>query len=509
MSHSVNAAQYLRMSTEHQQYSLDNQADAIARYAADHGFIIIKTYIDPAKSGLRLRNREALKQLLKDVAAGSPGFEAVLVYDVSRWGRFQDTDESAHYEYLCKSSGVPVYYCAELFANDNSLATLILKALKRGMAGEFSRELSVKVRAGVARLASMGYKAGGIPPYGLRRLLLDSSGHGKQILKSGERKSLVSDRVILIPGPRAEVRTVRRIFHEFVFDRHTMPSIARGLNRDRICYKNGGLWSASDIMRTLRNDHYAGRQVWGKRHVFLGEKVQWMPPDQWIVCENAFEPIITTELFAKAKCRFANLVYNLSEEELLEQLRSLLKAKGRLSAGIIDQATGCACATTYKMRFGSLRRAYDKLGYAPSKFASGVTYRELVRSIRNKVVADVLHYPGNQLELLNPNGRFRPLMRDCRTGAVVSVLVARRNGRMKDQKTWSLHPKKKAVGTYTALVLLSEENNAIESIYLVPEIGGRKRYLIRYTDVLRSGIELNQPGDLMNAIIKLQSQKVI
>lgn len=155
------AAQYLRMSTEHQQYSLDNQGDAIARYAAQNGFRIVRTYSDAARSGLQLKNRDGLKQLLKDVVDGQQEFRAVLVYDVSRWGRFQDTDEAAHYEYLCKSAGVPIHYCAEVFANDNSVSGLILKALKRTMAGEYSRELSVKVKRGLVRLAKLGYKLGG------------------------------------------------------------------------------------------------------------------------------------------------------------------------------------------------------------------------------------------------------------------------------------------------------------------------------------------------------------
>jgi DNA invertase Pin-like site-specific DNA recombinase len=143
---SVPAAQYLRMSTEHQQYSFANQADAIARYATEHGFQIVKTYSDGAKSGLRITNRPGLKQVLKDVVDGELKFRAILVYDVSRWGRFQDADESAHYEYLCKSTGVPVHYCAEIFTNDNSISGLIVKAVKRTMAGEYSRELSVKVK---------------------------------------------------------------------------------------------------------------------------------------------------------------------------------------------------------------------------------------------------------------------------------------------------------------------------------------------------------------------------
>ena len=111
----IPAAQYLRMSTDHQQYSLDNQADAIARFAAEHGFTIVKTYSDPDKSGLRLKNRPGLKQLLKDVVDGRLEFRAILVLDVTRWGRFQDIDEAAHYEFLCKKAGIPVHYCAEQF----------------------------------------------------------------------------------------------------------------------------------------------------------------------------------------------------------------------------------------------------------------------------------------------------------------------------------------------------------------------------------------------------------
>jgi len=132
----VPAAQYLRMATEHQQYSLENQSTAIQKYADAHGFEIVRTYSDVAKSGVALKRRAGLRQLLQDVVSGNTGFRAILVYDVSRWGRFQDTDESAHYEFVCKSAGVPVHYCAETFANDGSLPSLIMKALKRTMAGE-------------------------------------------------------------------------------------------------------------------------------------------------------------------------------------------------------------------------------------------------------------------------------------------------------------------------------------------------------------------------------------
>src|SRR5258706_6049046 len=81
-------AQYLRMSTEHQQYSLENQSSAIQKYAESHDFEVVRTYSDAAKSGLVLRRRTGLQQLLQDAVGGGSGYRAILVYDVSRWGRF-------------------------------------------------------------------------------------------------------------------------------------------------------------------------------------------------------------------------------------------------------------------------------------------------------------------------------------------------------------------------------------------------------------------------------------
>src|SRR3984885_10070002 len=197
----VPAAQYLRMSTEHQQYSLDGQSTAIQAYASLHGFEIVQTYSDSAKSGVVLKHRTGLQQLLQDVVRGTQGYQAILVYDVGRWGGFQDTDEAAHYEFLCKSAGVPIHYCAETFANDGSLPSSIMKALKRAMAGEYSRELGVKVLAGQKRLARLGFKQGGSPGYGFRRLLVSDDRSPKQLLSQGEMKSISTDRVILVPGP--------------------------------------------------------------------------------------------------------------------------------------------------------------------------------------------------------------------------------------------------------------------------------------------------------------------
>ncbi len=126
--------------------------------------------------------------MIEDVRSDRADFSHVLVFDVSRWGRFQDVDESAHYEFICKEAEIKVAYCAEQFDNDGSLISSIVKNIKRVMAAEFSRELSAKVYAGTTRLARLGFKMGGPICYGLQRLVVDEKYQPKGILKAGERE---------------------------------------------------------------------------------------------------------------------------------------------------------------------------------------------------------------------------------------------------------------------------------------------------------------------------------
>jgi DNA invertase Pin-like site-specific DNA recombinase len=98
------------MSTEDQQYSIANQSAKIQEYAARQGFSICHTYTDAGRSGLVIKRRKGLSDLLADVVSGRADFRAVLVYDVSRWGRFQNPDEAAHYEFPCSTAGIPIHY---------------------------------------------------------------------------------------------------------------------------------------------------------------------------------------------------------------------------------------------------------------------------------------------------------------------------------------------------------------------------------------------------------------
>ncbi|HET9307743.1 MAG TPA: recombinase family protein [Candidatus Sulfotelmatobacter sp.] len=362
----IPAAQYLRMSTEQQQYSLENQAVCIQRYAASKGFEIVQTYFDPGKSGLSLRHRSGLRQLLKDVVDGSAQYLAVLVYDVSRWGRFQDSDEAAHYEFLCKSAGVPIHYCAETFPNDGSIPSLVLKALKRVMAGEYSRELSERVFAGQKKIAQLGYKMGGLPCFGYRRMLVSTDGARKQLLQRGERKSLASDRVILVRGPEQEVELVNEIFRMFTEKQLGVKTIARELNRrgvPTILKGPKGRWNHSVITRMLLNPTYTGANVFNRRTMRLGSTPQQVPRCEWVIKAGSHDPIVSSDTFTRAQQRLANMTLRKSDEKILAEVRDLLERHGRLSTAIIEKTPGIASVRCLVCRFGSLARAYELIGY--------------------------------------------------------------------------------------------------------------------------------------------------
>ena len=296
----VFGAQYVRMSTDHQRYSIDNQAAEIARYAAAHGIKVVRSYEDWGRSGLTMKGREGLRRLINDVLSGEAGFQVLIVYDVSRWGRFQDADESAHYEYLCKRSGVQVTYCAEPFENDGSPMATVFKSLKRAMAGEYSRELSNKVHLGAMRNAERGLRQGGPAGFGLRRQMIDPDGNPVVVLECGQHKFLVSHHIVLVPGPRAEVKVVRWIFDRFVNKNDTRAGIARRLNARWLRNYTGSEWKASTVGEILTNEKYIGNNVWNRTGHRLKTPIKANPEAEWVRVDGAFEPIVTHDIFRRA-----------------------------------------------------------------------------------------------------------------------------------------------------------------------------------------------------------------
>ena len=378
------------MSTEHQQYSTENQASAIVEYTKTHGMEIVKTYADHGKSGLNLAGRTSLKNLLQDVKEGQTDFEALLVYDVSRWGRFQDADESAYYEYVLKQAGIRVHYCAEPFENDGSLPSALIKTLKRTMAGEYSRELSVKVFAGQCRLIELGFRQGGPAGFGLRRHLVDQHRNFKQVLGDGEYKSLQTDRVVLAAGPAAEVATVQRIFLRFTEAGETERQIAEALNAESICTDQQRPWNSAGIRQILTNPKYIGSNVFNRRSYKLKKKRVKNPPEMWILKPSAFDAIVAPEVFDRALQIFDKRNRTYTDDDLLNQLRALLKRVGRLSGFIINQAEDMPSTSVYVSRFGTLPRAYSLIDWNPHHDYSFIRVNQAIRAQYKPLVDSIV-----------------------------------------------------------------------------------------------------------------------
>jgi DNA invertase Pin-like site-specific DNA recombinase len=372
----LRAAQYVRMSTDYQRYSIQNQAAAIAAFAQQKNLTIVRTYMDEGRSGLRIRGRAGLTELIEDVRSGRADFDRVLVYDVSRWGRFQDVDESAHYEFLCRENGIKVDYCAEQFENDGSLLSSIVKNIKRVMAAEYSRELSVKVHTGLCRIAGLGFRAGGPLTFGLHRELISENRRSKGRLEKGERKSLQTDRVRLAPGSEEEVAVVRWIFHQFVVEQQTDAAIARRLNQARVANHHGRPWTYLMIHNILRNENYLGHIVYNRTSRRLGQKQVNNPSDRWVRSGPVIEPIVDRELFARARSIMDGRYVSIDEDEMLLRLRLLLKRKGKLTLHIVNDAADVPSASSYMKHFGSIRKAFALIGYRSSRDCDWIDSRQ-------------------------------------------------------------------------------------------------------------------------------------
>jgi DNA invertase Pin-like site-specific DNA recombinase len=491
----VPAAQYLRMSTEHQQYSLQNQSTATQKYAEARGFQIVRTYSDAAKSGLVLRRRPGLQQLLRDVV-GTPPYRAILVYDVSRWGRFQDTDESAHYEFLCKSAGSPVHYCAETFANDGTFPSLLMKTLKRTMAAEFSRELGVKVLAGQKRLACLGFKQGGIPGYGLRRMLVSADRCPKQQLVNGERKSIATDRVILVPGPAHEVQCVRDIYRMVISDKLSVHAIACELNKQGVAYIGESKWDYQAVYGVLTHPKYAGSHVFGRTSSKLYTPTVWLPKSEWVLTPGAFEPIVDHATFSEAQRILQRRTINKSDEELLDSLRALIVTEGRLSLNLIKNSKDLPSPSTYRHRFGSLRQAYELIGYGrPAQFGP-IDLRRRTQALREELISQITAMFPDDVSIVRKGGRWRSRLR-LTNGSIVSVLVARSVRPCKTVR-WRVNAVQHERGYVTLLARLGEGNESFLDFHMLPNID-------RCIDISLNDVWLNrgQPLSDLSAFCKV------
>lgn len=462
------AAMYVRMSTDHQKYSTENQADAIREYAARHDMEIVRTYQDAGKSGLKLDGREALQGLISDVQSETADYTVILVLDVTRWGRFQDADESAYYEYICRRAGIDVQYVAEQFENDGSPVSTIVKGVKRAMAGEYSRELSAKVFAGQCRLIELGYRQGGPAGFGLRRMLVDEHGNPKGELTRGQHKSLQTDRVILVPGPDDEVEIVRWIYRTFVEEGLVEREIAERLNQRQVLTDLDRPWTRGTVNEVLTNEKYIGNNVFNRVSFKLKKRRVTNEPDMWVRADNVFEGIIEPSLFYTVQGIIRERCRKFSDDEMLAKLKALHDRHGWLSGMIINEADDMPSSTAYTHRFGSLIRAYELVGYTPDRDYSFIEINRELRKMHPQIVQDVIQRIrefGGQAslddanDLLTVNGEIK-----------ISIVICRHMLTPRGASRWKIHLDTGLMPDITIAVRMDSCNTKAFDYYLLPAI---------------------------------------
>lgn len=465
------AAAYIRMSTSHQEFSPAIQRNFLQEYAKKNNLVLIREFIDAGVSGVVTEKRTQFLALIKLVESGQADFSHILVYDTSRWGRFPDPTEASYHEFACKRMGVLVHRCADpipiSLTEDDLTAVCVMNAVEQVGAAKFSKNLSHKVFLGQKNLIELGFRQGGPAGYGLRRLLVDSSGQHKFLLEAGEHKSIQTDRVILVPGPEYEQEIVRQIYDDFALNNKSESQIADELNSRNILTDRSTAWTRGVVHQILINEKYIGNNVWNKctSSAFKTQKGK-NPVDQWIRADEAFQPIVSTVLFNAAQAIINKRSYRWSDDAMLNILKEMLAVHSHLSGMIIDEADDSPSSSVYRNRFGSLIKCYSLIGYTPERDYHYLEINRLLRQMYSDIVSQtileiekmggtVVRLPEN--DLLHINHEF-----------FVSLVLARCQTTPIGTKRWFIRFDRSLNPDLTIAIRLDETAKHVLDYHLLP-----------------------------------------
>ena len=355
------AAQYIRMSTDKQDLSPSVQKEAIAAYAAARGMEIVASYEDEGRSGIHLKNRPALLRLLHDVTE-SRRFSTVLVYDVSRWGRFQDTDAAAYHEYHCRLHGAEVVYVAEMFGAEVNPITAMLKGMKRAMAAEYSRDLANKARAGQHYVVSRGYQIGPLPPLGYRRCSVSADGQRRVMLDNRQRKVAATDRIEWVLASTEEVELVKRICDLYARTRLSFTDISRLGSVEGWRDHQGRQLTNRGIATLVRNEALIGNFVWGRRK-HANSLVNFGPSRH----DGCIPRLIDDDTWSQMQRRIAlEISKKQTDEEMVSNLRRALQRSPLLTTRDF-RAQGLPSKGTIRARLGAWAECLKQAGRDPTE----------------------------------------------------------------------------------------------------------------------------------------------
>ena len=223
---------YARYSSHSQRdVAIEQQVRECERFAARNGIRIVGTYEDRALTGTNDR-RPGFQKMMKDAESG--GWAYVIVYSLDRFAR--DRYDSAVYKRQLKNCGVKVLSAMENISDDPS--GILMESLLEGLAEYYSKELSQKIRRGMADNASKCMVNGSLP---------------LGYVRGEDGRYAINE---------AEAETVRSIFQR-VKKGDRICDIIRDLNSQGIRTKTGREWNKSSFNAILSNERYTGVYIYG------------------------------------------------------------------------------------------------------------------------------------------------------------------------------------------------------------------------------------------------------
>lgn len=281
MYRKTRVAAYCRVSTDmaDQLHSLAAQIQYFTEHISQHeGWELVEVYYDEGITGTSVKKRDGFNRMIADCEEGK--IDTILTKEVSRFAR--NTVDTLNYTRHLKQLKINVIFTNDGINTDDKDGELRL-TIMASIAQEESRKISERVKWGVRRKMENGYVLGYSKLLGYRN----------------------ENGVLVIVPEEAEI--VRRIFHEYVYERKGTYTIARDLNRDGFRSVKGGVFRQDSLVRILRNEKYCGDLTQWKRCStdFLTKRIihnQNENPDTPIISlEDHHEGIISKELFQAAQ----------------------------------------------------------------------------------------------------------------------------------------------------------------------------------------------------------------
>ncbi|MDD2968627.1 MAG: recombinase family protein [Lachnospiraceae bacterium] len=464
----LKGAIYIRMSTELQVESPENQEREIRAYADIYGIEIVKVYSDLGVSGMTAEKREQFQAMLDDVKQERNTYNIILYLDDSRWGRFVDSRDANDYRRQLERKGVVCQSCDKPLTMTSTVVDWIITMLKDESASDYCRQLSQKVFIGQRNLIMKGYRQGGPAGFGLRRMLLDESGQQKQELVMGQRKSLQTERVVLVPGPEPERGKIRWMYDQLIAGAREA-EIADTLNAEGWLTDFGRPWTRGTVREVLTNEKYIGNNLFNRRSGKLKSRQKKNPESEWVRKKEAFIPVVDEERFLAVQEIIRERDRKISDADLLERLKCLQLHTGRLSAVIIDESANMPPSSLYQSRFGGLLRAYRLIGYIPERDYRYVEINQRLRAMHSEIVSQTVL----NIEALCG----RKILIDPETGLLelnhhlfISIVISRCFLTPSGLRRWKIRFDTGLRPDITVAVRLDSANENIHDYYILPAL---------------------------------------